>query len=270
MNVNDLICVGAEPLAMVDYVAVEQSDPELLAEIGEGLKAGAEQAGIEIPGGELACVPELIRGHPSPFGFDLVGAAFGTVRLDAIVSGEAIEPGDGVIGLPSSGIHSNGLTLARKALLEQGGYSWGDTPDRLARTLGDELLEPTEIYVRSILELLRSGARVHGLAHITGDGLLNVLRLNDEIGYELSELPDPLPVFGLIEQAGGLAAADMYEAFNMGVGFCCVVAPEDTEASLALLRKRYPSARSVGQATEEAGVLRLPSVGLVGRKSGFE
>ena len=121
MNVNDLICVGAEPIAMLDYLAVEQPDPGALAQIAQGLKAGAESAGIEIPGGELAVLPELIRGHPSPHGFDLCGAAFGTVAPDALVTGDAVAPGDAVIGLPSSGLHSNGYTLARHALLEQGG-----------------------------------------------------------------------------------------------------------------------------------------------------
>src|SRR5436309_3239850 len=116
MNVNDVICVGAEPIAVLDYIAVEAADPDVLRQIAEGLKAGAEQAGVEIPGGELAQLPELIRGHPSPYGFDLVGACFGTVALDSIVTGASVEPGDAVIGLPSSGVHSNGLTLARRAL----------------------------------------------------------------------------------------------------------------------------------------------------------
>ncbi len=116
MNVNDVICVGAEPIAMLDYLAVEQPDPVALAQIAAGLKTGAEDAGIEIPGGELAVLPELIRGHPSPHGFDLCGAAFGTVAPDALVTGAAVAPGDAVIGLPSSGLHSNGYTLARRAI----------------------------------------------------------------------------------------------------------------------------------------------------------
>src|SRR5881392_585692 len=116
MNVNDVICVGAEPIALLDYIAVEDADPEALEQIGRGLRRGAEDAGIEIPGGELAVLPELIRGHPSPRGFDLAGFGVGLVGLDAIVTGEGIEPGHAVIGVPSSGVHSNGLTLARKAL----------------------------------------------------------------------------------------------------------------------------------------------------------
>jgi phosphoribosylformylglycinamidine cyclo-ligase len=117
MNVNDLVCVGAEPIAMLDYLAVEQADPQALARIALGLKVGAQTAGIEIPGGELAVLPELIRGHPSPHGFDLCGTALGTVALDAIVTGAEAQPGDAIVGLPSSGLHSNGYTLARRALL---------------------------------------------------------------------------------------------------------------------------------------------------------
>src|SRR3954447_121522 len=116
MNVNDVICVGADPIAVLDYLAVEQAEPDALAAIGRGLKAGAEDAGVEIPGGELAVIPELIRGHPSPHGFDLCATCAGTVELDAIVTGADCAPGDALIGLPSGGLHSNGYTLARRAL----------------------------------------------------------------------------------------------------------------------------------------------------------
>ena len=145
MNVNDVICVGADPIAVLDYIAVEEAREDVLAAIGRGLKAGAEDAGVEIPGGELAVVPELIRGHPSPHGIDLVGMCVGLVELDAVVTGEAIEPGDAVIGLPSSGVHSNGYTLARGALTDL-----GETPAELGGpTVGEALLEPTVIYVRA-------------------------------------------------------------------------------------------------------------------------
>src|ERR671938_415208 len=194
MNVNDVICVGAEPIALLDYIAVEEAEAEMLREIGEGLRSGAEQAGVEIPGGELAQLPELIRGHPSPRGFDLVGACFGTVALDAIVTGARVEPGDAVIGLPSSGVHSNGLTLARKALPDL-----DERPPELGgATVGEALLEPTVIYVRAVLDLLRSAVDVRGLAHITSGGLLNLLRLEAAVGYEIGE-PLPRPrVFDLI------------------------------------------------------------------------
>ena len=155
MNVNDIICVGAEPVALLDYIAVPQADPEVLAAVGVGLRRGAELAGIEIPGG-MAQLGEIVRG------LDLVGACFGTVALDEIITGAGVVPGDVVIGLPSSGLHSNGYTLAREAL---GEVAFDD--ERLGRPLGDILLEPTEIYVRTVLELLRSSVDVRGLAHIT-------------------------------------------------------------------------------------------------------
>ena len=176
MNVNDVICVGAEPIAVLDYLAVEQTDPDVFAAIARGLKAGAEQAGVEIPGGEVAVLPELIRGHPSPNGFDLTAACFGTVALDRIVTGAECAPGDALIGLPSSGLHSNGYTLARRVLEPLG---LDDRPAALGgASVADALLEPTVIYVRAVLELLRSGLPVHGLAHITGGGLANLLRLS--------------------------------------------------------------------------------------------
>src|SRR5919199_1037628 len=128
MNVNDVVCVGAEPIAVLDYLAVEQADPDAMRAIGEGLKRGAEQAGVEIPGGEVAVLPEIIRGHPSPRGFDLTAACVGTVALDAIVSGADCAPGDALIGLPSSGLHSNGYTLARHALRD---LALDATPDEL-------------------------------------------------------------------------------------------------------------------------------------------
>src|SRR6476661_4728784 len=188
MNVNDLICVGAEPIAMLDYLAVEESDPERLGRIAEGLRVGAQAAGIEIPGGELAVLPELIRGHPSPHGFDLCGTAIGTVALDAIVTGAGACPGDALIGIPSSGLHSNGYTLARRALLEEGGLALDDKPGELGgATVADALLEPTVIYVRAVVELLRSGLPVRGLAHIPGGGLRNLLRPNDAVGFTIEE-----------------------------------------------------------------------------------
>jgi phosphoribosylformylglycinamidine cyclo-ligase len=270
MNVNDLVCVGAEPIAMVDYIAVEHAENEVLHEIGEGLKRGAELAGIEIPGGELAQLPEMIRGHPSPGGLDLVGAAVGVVRLDAIVTGDRIEAGDVVLGLPSSGIHSNGFTLARWALLDQGGLSIDDRPAELGRGVADELLEPTEIYVRAALGILGSGAAVHGLAHITGDGLLNLRRLNPSVGFEIDDPLPAQPVFDLIQSAGGLSNAEMHEVFNMGTGFCCVVPPGDAGRALDALRPHHPAARRIGTVVPEAGEVRVPAAGIkAGAGGGF-
>jgi phosphoribosylformylglycinamidine cyclo-ligase len=270
MNVNDLICVGAEPLAMLDYIAVERVDSELLRELAVGLRAGAELAGVEIPGGEVCQLPEVIRGHPSPHGFDLVGSAFGTVALDAIIDGGECRPGDAVIGLPSSGVHSNGLTLARTALLERGGLSLEDGLARLAgATVADALLEPTTIYVRATLALLRSGIPVHGLAHITGDGVLNLLRLGSGVGYEIdTPLPVP-PVFEQIAEFGEVGEAEMWEVFNMGCGFCAIVPAERADDAIKLLSEHHRGTAVIGRVTALAGVVRLPGLGLEGRSDGL-
>jgi phosphoribosylformylglycinamidine cyclo-ligase len=244
MNVNDLICVGAEPIALLDFILCREANAEICSQIGVGLRHGAELAGIEIPGGEIAQVGDVVSG------WELSGSAIGLVDLDAIVDGATIEPGDPVIGLPSSGLHSNGYTLARRAL-----DSLALDDDRLGRPLGEVLLEPTEIYVRPILGLLESAVDVRGLAHITGDGLNNLNRLVAPVGWEID---DPLavpPVFDLIQQLGGVGDDEMYEVFNMGCGFACVVAASDEEAALESLRSHYPAAKRVGRATERAGVV---------------
>ncbi len=270
MNVNDLICVGATPLALLDYIAVERAETDLLRSLAIGLRTGAELAGVEIPGGEVCQLPEVIRGHPSPHGFDLVGSAFGTVQLDQIIVGDRCQPGDVVIGLPSSGVHSNGLTLARRALLDQGGLELSDLPPELdGAGVADVLLEPTTIYVRAVLALLASGTPVHGLAHITGGGLVNLLRIGTGIGYEItSPLPVP-PVFGLIAERGEIAPAEMWEVFNMGCGFCVIVASEHAEDALALLGAHHPGAAVIGRVTPEAGTVALPSIDLIGDAEGL-
>jgi phosphoribosylformylglycinamidine cyclo-ligase len=271
MNVNDIVCVGAEPIALVDYLAVEQADAEMLGELAVGLKRGAEEAGVEIPGGELAQVPELLRGHPPPRGFDLTAACVGTVGLEDIVTGELCAPGDAIVGLPSSGVHSNGFTLARRALLDQAGLALHERPPELGgAAVADALLEPTTIYVRAVLELLRSDVPVHGLAHITGDGVLNLLRLSMAVGFELdAPLPVP-PVFELIAEAGGVDVADMHRVFNMGCGFCCVVPADRAQAAVSLLAGHHPGTAVIGRVTREAGRVALPSVGLVGTAAGLE
>ena len=264
MNVNDLVCVGAEPIAMVDYLAVEQADPVALARIAQGLRAGAEDANIEIPGGELAVLPELIRGHPSPHGFDLCGTAVGTVALDAIVTGAAAEPGDAVLGLPSSGLHSNGYTLARRALLGDGGLGLDATPPELGgASVTDVLLAPTVIYVRAIVELLGSGVPVHGLAHLTGGGLTNLLRLAaGRIGWRIDEpLPVP-PVFELIGRLGAVAPGELWEVFNMGCGFVSVVPEDRADEAAALLAARHPGTRRIGTVTDLPGTVEVPRLGL--------
>jgi phosphoribosylformylglycinamidine cyclo-ligase len=260
MNVNDVVCVGAQPIAVLDYLAVERVDPEVMRQIGIGLKRGAELAGVEIPGGEVAVLPELIRGHPSPNGFDLTAACVGTVALDAIVSGAECRPGDALIGVPSSGLHSNGYSLARSALSS---LALDDRPGQLGgASVADALLEPTVIYVRAVLELLDSGLRVHGLAHITGGGLLNLTRLNAGVGFEISDpLPVP-PVFGLVRELGSVADAEMWQVFNMGCGFCAVVPASTADAAAALLAAYHPGARRIGTVTDRPGRVEVTPSGV--------
>ena len=260
MNVNDVVCVGAEPIALLDYLAVERVDPEVMEQIGIGLKAGAEAAGVEIPGGEVAVLPELIRGHPSPNGFDLTAACFGTVALDRVVTGAACAPGDALIGLPSSGLHSNGYSLARAAL---GGLRFDERPEALGgASVADALLEPTVIYVRAALELLRSDVEVRGLAHITGGGLLNLLRLHADVGFEI-DAPLPVPaVFGLVQELAGVPDAEMWEVFNMGCGFCAVVPAAQADAAVALLARRHPGTARIGWVTGDADRVTIPPLGL--------
>jgi phosphoribosylformylglycinamidine cyclo-ligase len=260
MNVNDVVCVGAEPLAVLDYLAVEQADPAALARIAQGLRVGAEAAGVEIPGGELAIIPELIRGHPSPHGFDLCASCFGTVDLDAIVTGADCAPGDALIGLPSSGLHSNGYTLARRVLEPLG---LDATPEELGgASVADALLEPTVIYVRAALDLLRSDVPVHGLAHITGGGLLNLTRLSATAGWRI-DAPLPVPaVCELIGRLGEVPRAELWEVFNMGVGFVCAVPAERAGEAAELLARHHPGTARIGEVTDRAGVVEVEGLEL--------
>jgi phosphoribosylformylglycinamidine cyclo-ligase len=261
MNVNDIVCVGAEPIAMLDYIAVEEADPAALEQIAVGLRRGAELAGIEIPGGELAILPELIRGHPSPHGIELSGAGVGTVALDQIVTGRLCAPGDALIGLPSSGLHSNGFTLARAVL---GEYEQLDArPDILGgASVADALLEPTVIYVKAVLALLRSTVAVHGLAHITGDGLLNLRRLSADAGFEIDSPLEVPPVCALICERGAIEPKQAYRHFNMGCGFAVVVAAGDAAQAAELLAAFHPGTRKIGRVTEHAGVISLPTLAI--------
>jgi phosphoribosylformylglycinamidine cyclo-ligase len=271
MNVNDVLCVGAEPLALVDYLAVERPEPAVLEALGRGLYEGARQARVTIPGGELAVLPELVRRHGGATGFDLVGTAVGLVALDQILDGRAIADGDVVVGLASSGIHSNGLTLARRVLV-------GDDPQRLARyvpelgrTLGEELLEPTRIYVAPVLAMRQRGLPLRALAHITGDGLLNLTRVAAPVSFVLNHLPEDIPaIFRLIQTRGRVPLAEMYRTFNMGVGFCVVVAPEGVAGVLATAAEHGVQAWPIGHARADGRRrVELPVVGLVGERGAF-
>jgi phosphoribosylformylglycinamidine cyclo-ligase len=272
MNVNDVLCVGARPITLLDYIAVERTDPAMLEAIADGLARGAEEARISIAGGELAQLGEMVRGVRPGSGFDIVGTAIGLVPLDRVIVGEDLLEGDVVIGLASTGIHSNGLTLARKALFDAAGYAPDQHIDELGRAVGEELLEPTRIYVRPLLALLQAVEEIKALAHISGDGLLNLLRVKSEVGFELTDLPDPPPIFPLVQQAAKVDDAEMYRVFNMGIGFAIVVAAAAADRALAALHEAGAlDARVIGQVVaERPGVLRIPQRALVGtRKDGF-
>lgn len=237
MCVNDILCNGCEPLAFVDYVVMDETDEEFLSELGKGLLEGARQANTVIVGGETATHPNM-KGHE--VNFDLAGAALGFVKKDKIVTGEKIEPGDVVLGLESSGIHSNGLSLARAVLLD------GSEDEGVLRAL----LEPTRIYVGSVLEVLRA-IEVKGMAHVTGGGLLNLKRLTGH-GLVL-EMPRPHPIFEQIQERGNVEEEEMYRTFNMGVGFVMIVEEGDVKEAKDILGK-YEKVYELGVVTRVEGV----------------
>ncbi len=270
MNANDVLCVGAEPLAMVDCISLQEPRDDLLAALGKGLYEGARQANITIPGGEIAQVREIIRGAREGYAFDLVGTCVGLVPLDRLIVGRDVAPGDVVVGLRSSGIHSNGLTLARDVLFRRHKLDPHKHYDELGRTLGEELLEPTRIYVPEVLEMLRAGAEIKALSHITSDGLLNLTRVARDVGYVLEFLPEPQPIFKLIQRLGGIGDEEMYQVYNMGIGFCVVVPEHDVDLVVATARKHQVEAYRLGYtvADPERKVVVAPR-GIVGQGSAF-
>jgi phosphoribosylformylglycinamidine cyclo-ligase len=244
MVVNDLLCVGAEPIAMVDYLAVEEPNPEIASEIGKGLKVGCQQAKIAMIGGETASLPKIIKD------FDLAGTGIGTVDKEKIVTGTEIKDGDIIIGIESSGVHSNGLSLARKALLEIAGLKVDEAlPSDENITVGEALLEPTIIYVDPIMELLNSDIEIHGLGHITGGGFSNLKRLNKNMSYYITDLPETLPVFKEIQKTG-IESKEMYHVFNMGIGFCVILDKQYKDQALDILNK-YHNTQVIGEVKED-------------------
>ncbi len=271
MNVNDLVCIGAEPIAMVDYVGIERLQPGMLAEIAKGLLEGARQANISIPGGETAQLPEVIRGQKPGHGLDLVGTAVGLVPMARLNWGAQVAPGDILIGLASTGVHSNGFSLARRALFGQGKLDVTTHVAELGRTVGEALLEPTRIYVREAMELFAGGVTVKALCHITGDGLLNLNRVGAEVGFEIDALPPAPPLFDLIAKSGKVDRAEMYKVFNMGIGMCLVVPPKDVDAACTIARKHGAAPHVIGRAVKGPDkAVRLVRERLMGRETGFE
>ena len=269
MNVNDVLCVGAEPLTMVDYIAVQAPNPRLLGELAKGLKAGALTAGITIPGGEIAQVRDIIKGARPGYGFDLAGTAVGTVPLDKILVGRSIEPDDVMLGLRSSGVHSNGVTLARRLLKK---YRVTTHFNDLGRSLGEELLAPTRIYVREIVDVLKSDVDVKALIHITSDGFLNMLRVASNTGYVVHSLPEPHPIFKIIEREANVTIEEMYRVYNMGIGFCLVVSHRGDHVTRTreILKRHNVEGYEIGRAVAEPEkAIVIEPANLVGKDGRF-
>ncbi|MBB6645495.1 phosphoribosylformylglycinamidine cyclo-ligase [Halobellus ruber] len=222
MNANDLVAAGVRPVAFVDYLAVEEPDETFAEQVGDGLRAGAEEASLELVGGETAVMPEVIRG------LDLAGTCAGLAAKDAVFAGTT-EPGDALVGFPSSGIHSNGLTLARTAVTRDHAYTdpcpFGDYD-----TIGDALLEPTRLYTHLLAPMRAHGVRA--AAHVTGGGWTNLERMGEH-RYVVDDAFDPQPVFEFVQSLGDVADAEMHRTFNMGTGFVCALDPNDAAALAA-------------------------------------
>ncbi|KZX17677.1 phosphoribosylformylglycinamidine cyclo-ligase [Methanobrevibacter cuticularis] len=249
MVVNDILCVGAEPIALVDYLAVEKPDPEIASQIAEGLAKGAELSKIAIIGGETASLPEVVND------FDLAGTGIGFVDIDKIITGENISENDVLIGIESNGIHSNGLSLARKALLDNGKFSIEDPIPGSGNTIGAELLKPTEIYVNPIVNLLKQEFIIKGLAHITGGGFSNLKRLNKNVGFEINNLPEPQQIFKLIHEEN-VTLEEMYTVFNMGIGFVIIAKEEEADTMIKFLNT-YCNSHKIGKVNSKEGKIKI-------------
>jgi phosphoribosylformylglycinamidine cyclo-ligase len=237
MNVNDLYVMNMEPVSFVDYIATDKLSTEKMAQIGIGLNEGARQANIDIVGGETASLRGLVHG------LDLAGACLGVQTKDRIITGEKIRPGNKIVGIPSTGVHSNGLSLARRVVEKYADY---DTKLKNKKTLGQELLTPTRIYS----EVLKVTAKctVHGMCHVTGGGLLNFRRLS-KYGFVFDNPITPPEIFRWMQKAGDISDEEMYRTFNMGMGYAYVV----PEKSVACIQKMVPGAKVVGTVVKEPG-----------------
>lgn len=225
MNVNDLLAIGAEPISFVDYLALEKHDEDFAAQIGEGLRKGAEISRMSIVGGETATLPDVVKG------FDLAGTCLGMVKKDKIITGEKVQLGDAIVGIPSDGVHSNGYTLVRK-IVEESSYSYQDEfPYDTSTTIGDELLIPTRIYME-VLDVIKE-CEVHGLAHITGSGLLKLKRVTN-LGFDFTDPIEPNPIFRFLQEEGNVDDLEMYKTFNMGMGFVIILPPDQAEKAASM------------------------------------
>ena len=247
---NDVLATGARPLFFLDYVGTGRLDPDAVAAMVRGAAQACRELGIAVIGGETAEMPGLYGEGD----FDVVGVCTGACERGEVVTGEEVRVGDAVIGLASSGLHTNGYTLARK-VIEDAGLSYDDGPAPLDRSIGEAYLEPHRAYVREI-QVLREGVEVRGMAHVTGGGLVgNLPRALGGLGAELDlgSWPEP-PVFGLVRTLGQVPEDEMRRVFNLGVGFCAVVTPEGVEASIETLRAAGCGAWRIGTVSEEPGI----------------
>ena len=249
MNVNDVICVGAEPLAFVDYTAVSKPDENLMKEIVKGLVRGAREAGVAIIGGETAVMPEIITGHKQPF--DLAGTVMGMVDKDKLILGDKIKIGDVIVGVESNGLHSNGFSLARKVLLRK--YKLGKKIKELSNTIADELLKPTHIYVRPVMEVI-DNAEIHGMAHITGGAFTKLTRLRNDICFKLEDMPRPQPIFKLLQTLSKIDDKEMYSTFNMGVGFNLIIPDNVADIVIKIFKKYGLKSSIIGKVVHGKGV----------------
>jgi phosphoribosylformylglycinamidine cyclo-ligase len=235
MSVNDVLTLGARPLLFLDYIATGRLVPAEIADIVKGVADGCRQAGCALVGGEMAEMPGLYQGSD----FDLAGFCVAVAEKGRLVDGSAVAEGDTVLGLASSGLHSNGFSLARR-ILEDNQCRLGDKFPRLGETIGQTLLEPTRIYVRSVFNLLDMGLPLHGMAHVTGGGIGGNLSrvipagLTAELDFREWRVP---AVFRMLQELGQVEEAEMFRTFNMGVGMVLVLPDEVTDYVMKLLRR---------------------------------
>ncbi len=245
MCVNDILCHGAEPLFFLDYLAVGKLEPLVVESLVKGVSEGCLQAGCALIGGETAEMPGFYKAGE----YDMAGFAVGVVERSKLINGSKIEEGDVVIGLPSSGIHSNGYSLARKVLLEKAAVRLDDFSPELGKTWGEELLTPTRIYVKTILPLLEL-FDIKGIAHITGGGLPENLQRVLPEGLQAvieSDSIEKLPIFEMIQEAGRIEKAEMFRTFNMGIGLAIVVSTRYYDEVLKYLKEKNENPIIIGK-----------------------